>query len=101
LLALAILFFALSFVFNSTRVRVSSVSHERKSLTNYIIRFEKDFLEIVKDTALLRNLITQEQSFDDFTSIEEKKYGIFLFAESISSQQMLFWNTQTIVPPST
>ena len=100
LLALSIITFALSFVFNSYYTRVSAISHERRSLTRYIQKNELNFNEFVKDTHFLRRLVQNKETLDEFKSIEKKEYGIYIVAESIfGAQQMLFWNNQNIIPP--
>ena len=98
---MAVLLFLVSFIFNSYYTRVSSIAVEKRSITNYIQEQENDFNELAKDTALLRRLILNYESLEEFKNLEEKKYSIFLFAESISEQQqMLFWSSQTIAPSS-
>ena len=101
LLALAIIAFVLSFVFHSYYNRFSSVSLERRELTNFIQSQEADFEHFAKDTSLLRKLMPpSKETYDEFKAVEKKKYGVFIFAESFfAPQQLLFWNTQAIVPP--
>jgi hypothetical protein len=102
LLALCIITFALSFVFNSYYTRVSAINHEKRSLTRYIQTKELDFNEVIKDTHLLRKLVQNRETLDEFKSLEEKEYGIYIVAETIfGTQQMLFWNNQNIIPPAT
>jgi len=100
LLALSIITFALSFVFNSYYTRVSAINHEKRSLTRYIQAKELNFNEVIKDTHLLRKLVQNKETLDEFKSLEKKDYGIYVVAESIfGTQQMLFWNNQNIIPP--
>jgi len=102
LLALAIISFILSFVFNSYYTRVSAVNHEKKSLTRYIQEQEADFDAFAKDSNLLRKLVRNRESLDEFKKIEGKEYGIYIVAESVfGAQQMLFWSNQNVVPPPT
>ena len=100
LLVLAVLAFVLSFVFNSYYTRFSSVNVEKKALTSYIQKLEADFNRLTKDTFLLRKIIQRQESLDEFKAIEKNYYGIFIVAESVfGPQQLLFWNTQDVVPP--
>jgi len=100
LLALSIITFALSFVFNSYYTRVSAINHEKRSLTRYIQAKELNFNEVIKDTHLLKKLVQNKETLDEFKSLEKKDYGIYVVAESIfGTQQMLFWNNQNIIPP--
>lgn len=101
LLALAVILYAASFIFNTYYTRNSSISREKKALSHYIHDKENDFDGFVKDTALLRKLILNKESLDEFAGLEKKDYGIYLFAESVfGTQQMLFWNNQHVVPPA-
>lgn len=100
LLALAAISFALSFVFNTYYTRYSSVNHEKKNLTNYIHKHEEDFIRFTKDSSLLRNLVQNRETLNEFKSIESKEYGVFILAESVfGPQQLVFWSTQNVVPP--
>jgi len=100
LLALAVIAFVLSFVFNAYYTRYSSVNHEKKNLTSYIQRQELDFSQFIKDSSLLRKLVQNKESLSDFKSIQNKEYGVFVLAESVfGPQQLLFWSSQNVVPP--
>src|SRR5213078_491190 len=81
LLAVAVLLFLVSFIFNFYYTRVSSIAVEKRLITNYVQEQEADFNELVTDTALLRKLILNNESLEDFKKLEEKKYSLFLFAE--------------------
>ena len=99
LLALAIIFFGLSFVSNYYFTRISAVAHEKKSLTHYVRKKEADFKQFISDSALLRKLILSRESLNEFKVLENKGYGIYIVAESVfGDQQMIFWNNQDIVP---
>jgi signal transduction histidine kinase len=99
-LALAVVAFILSFVFSAYYNRFSSVNLEKKALTNFIQHQESDFDKLAKDTMFLRKLVEDSEAIDEFKTVHEKKYGVFIFAESLfAPQQLLFWNTQNIVPP--
>jgi len=74
LLVLAVIAFILSFVFNSYYTRVSSVNHEKKALTRYIQERELDFDHFAADTVLLRKLVQDKESLDEFKSIEKRDY---------------------------
>ena len=99
LLALAIIFFGLSFVSNYYFTRISAVAHEKKSLTHYVRKKEADFKQFTSDSNLLRKLILNRESLNEFKVLENKGYGIYIVAESVyGDQQMIFWNNQDIVP---
>ena len=101
LLALSVIIFSLSFVFNAYYTKVTSVIREKKLLANYIHKQERDFNGVLKDTALLRKLVQHNESHEEFSDLERKKYGFFLFAESVfGNEQMLFWSSHIAEPPS-
>lgn len=73
---------------------------EKKALTSYIQKKENDFKEFLRDTVLLRKIIKNGESLEEFKAVQKKGYGIFVVAESLfGPQQLLFWNTQDVVPP--
>ena len=93
--------FALSFAFNSYVTRVSAIAHEKKSLTHYIQEKEADFDYFVKDSYLLRKLVRNRESLEEFKDLKNKGYGIYIVAEPVfGTQQLVFWNNQDIVPSS-
>ena len=98
LLTAAVLFF-LSYIFNTFYTNVTSVPKERKFLETYIHEQQRDFASVLKDTVLLRRLIQQEELPTEFKDLVTKKYGIFIYAESVSGDfNLLFWNDQIILP---
>ncbi len=77
-----------------------SVAHEQRRLQNYILHQQRDYESLISDSVLMRRLILKRESLNDFKSLSEKEYGVFIFAETLSGQQeLLFWNNQKIVPP--
>lgn len=74
---------------------------EKRSLERYIQRQQKDFKNLITDSALMRKLVQRNESVSEFKRVEEKKYGVYLFAEMLSGPyEILFWNTQKILPPT-
>jgi two-component system nitrogen regulation sensor histidine kinase NtrY len=77
-----------------------SILVEKGSLENYIQRQQKDFNKLISDTALMRRLVQQNETLDQFRSVAQKRYGVFLVAETVSGpHEILFWNNQRILPP--
>jgi len=78
-----------------------SIEFQQKSLQRYVTRLEKDAADLLQDTALMRRLVLQTETLGEFSEVEAKRYGFFLFAETISEGQgLLFWNNQKILPPA-
>ena len=99
LLFASVLLLLLSFLSFNYFHQNPSISKEVKKLQNYISRQEEDFSQLVKDSSLMRKLVQQEESLQEFKSIEVKEYGFFLYAETLSEQgELLFWNNQKVLP---
>ncbi len=98
-MVLAVAAFALSFVFNSYYTHVSAINHEKKSLTRYIQKEESDFNQFTRDSNLLRKLVRNRETLEQFKALKNKGYGIYIVGDSVlGGQQMVFWNNQNIVP---
>ncbi|HVK97031.1 MAG TPA: hypothetical protein VM368_04395, partial [Flavisolibacter sp.] len=77
-----------------------SIDHHQNALERHIHTLHQDAVQLLKDSVLLRKLVLNDASLEEFTSITQKEYGVFLFAETISdNQELLYWNNQKIVPP--
>lgn len=93
--------FALSFV-SAWYFKVQpSVNSQQKLLQKSIQSQEKNARQLLQDTTLMRKLVLRSESLEEFKKVENKEYGIFLFAETIyDNQELLFWNNQKILPPT-
>ncbi len=101
LLVLFILFFGFSLVFNKLYSNRSLVTRETRLADTYIKDQEKDFHSFLRDTGLIRKLISNKESLHEFTRIAQKKYGIFIFSVStFGNTEMKFWSDQAILPPA-
>ena len=99
LLLLAVLFFALSFVFNKLYSNRSSVSLEVKKLERYLARQQKDFDDFLSDTSLINRLLVRKESLQEFNQLAEKPYGIFLYqGKDFGETKMVCWCDQMINP---
>lgn len=100
LLFFAAILFALSFL-SAWYFKVQpSITAQQKLLQNYITKREKDSKTLLKDSVLMRKLVLKTESLKELKRIAAKDYGIFLFAETIDNQDLLFWNNQKILPPT-
>ncbi len=100
LLGAAILF-VLSFVFNTLYTSRSSVAEEVKHAEDYLHQKQKDFNTFIADTSLISRLVYNTESLNDFKSITNKSYGIFLYKLNNSGTlSMSFWSNQLVLPPS-
>ncbi len=77
-----------------------SVDYQQRKLERYVQKQESDANQLLRDSALMRQLVLKAETLEEFKRVEEKEYGFFLFAETISGRQnLLFWNNQKILPP--
>lgn len=90
----------LSYVLSVYFFTKPSIRAEQKNLQQYIHQQQKDFKRLIQDSALMRKLVQQNESLEEFRKLDEKPYGIFLFAETLGSiPQFLFWNDHKLLPP--
>ena len=100
LLFIAVGLFLLSFLSVWYFREQPSITYQQKLLQNYIQTQQKEARELLQDSNLMRKLVLKSESLNEFNRVYNKKYGIFLFAETISdNQDLLFWNNQKILPP--
>jgi two-component system, NtrC family, nitrogen regulation sensor histidine kinase NtrY len=76
-----------------------SIGGEVKKLQNYVLRQQKDFELLLRDSSLMGKLVRQQETLTEFKNIADKEYSFFLYAETLSDQgQLLFWNNQKVLP---
>ena len=93
------LLFLLSFLSSSYFKQNPSTGAELKKLQAYILKQQRDFNEFIADSNLMRKLVQQKESLDEFKYAAEKEYSFFLYAETLSEQgEILFWNDQKVLP---
>jgi two-component system, NtrC family, nitrogen regulation sensor histidine kinase NtrY len=90
----------LSFLTSSYFSSKLSVNYHQKNLQRYITAQERDAQQVIRDTVLMRKLVQHTESQQEFDWLTGKKYGLFLYAETIGDKaDLLFWNTQKIIQP--
>ncbi len=100
LLALAIVLFILSFVFNKLYTNRSSVAKEGRLAEKYITGRQQDFSSFLQDTLLIRKLVEKKESLQEFNRVSTKRYGIFLYrGDDLGNVWMSFWSDQLVLPP--
>ncbi len=91
--------FTLSFIFSNYWSYTSSPRGVKKSMEKYVWQNENDFDAFLKDTALIWRLINRKETEQEVENIRSKNYKVFLYEQMTdSSYDLLFWNTQTILP---
>ncbi|MFN2457336.1 MAG: ATP-binding protein [Chitinophagaceae bacterium] len=91
--------FLLSFATLYYFQRQPSIKQEEKKLERFLHSQQRDFEQFFTNTVLISRLVRQTESLDTFRNLIKKEYGIFLYAETLQQQELLFWNTQKILPP--
>jgi len=99
LLITAVILFLFSVFFHQYFTRKTSLNREQEHIESYLHNQQKDFNAFLKDTQQLQGLVLKTEPLDVFKKIQEKNYGIFIYAETIfSDYEMVFWNSQLVVP---
>ncbi len=99
LLVVAIILFILSLIFNKLYTNDSSVKREVNRVEQYLSQQFNDFAGFLKDSILVRKLITKKESLNEFSKVSGKPYGIFLYSvDDFGRATMKFWSKQIIVP---
>ncbi|MEO6539512.1 MAG: hypothetical protein ABIN74_00925, partial [Ferruginibacter sp.] len=99
LLIIAACLITLSFIVDNYWSGNSSVATVRTNIEHYVHDQETDFEKLAKDTALVRKI--NDNSYDEqlLQQLTDKPYFIYrYFVNDIGIQQLIFWNTQTVLP---
>lgn len=99
LLIIAAWLITFSFIIDNYWSGDSSVEAVRSNIENYVQHQEKDFENLLKDTALLRKI--NDDNFDEelLKQLTAKPYFIYsYFVNDIGLHQITFWNTQVVLP---
>ena len=99
LLIIAAWFITISFIIDNYWSGNSSVDAVQSTLENYIHRQEKDFKELMKDTAIVNRINNNSYDEPHLKKLTDKKYFIYrYFVNDIGLHQLIFWNTQSALP---
>ncbi len=71
---------------------------EESRLQHYIQGLQNDFHRLLKDTALLNRLMSSRENRDEFDQMLGHSYGLFIYNNDPGSNELVFWNTQLILP---
>jgi two-component system, NtrC family, nitrogen regulation sensor histidine kinase NtrY len=100
LLILAAWLVTFSFIIDNYWSGNSSLGAVQKHIEQDIQRPEKDFEKLVRDTALTRQMDGHAFEEPQLLLLTQKPYFIFkYFVNDIGLHQIVFWNTQTVLPP--
>ena len=99
LLIIAAWLITFSFIIDNYWSGNSSVDSVRDNIEIYIKQQQKDFEKLLKDTALLGKINDDSLDEQQMLQLTEKPYFLYrYFVNDIGLHQLIFWNTQTVVP---
>lgn len=96
---LAVCLVIFSFIADKYRSGTSSLAAVKQAVENNVQAHEKDFLQLLSDTALIRQMDDKSLDERQLQHLTDKQYFIFrYFVNDIGLHPVLFWNTQTVLP---
>ncbi len=99
LLILALLLFALSLLFQQYFSPQTGIGNDRKNIEAYLHKQQQGFYDLMTDTFLLQKLVQRTESLEDFKSVQDLSFGVYIYAETINNDyQMVFWNNKLVIP---
>jgi len=99
LLALGILLFSLSVIFNKVYRNRSSVANEVRMAQQYLEKHDRDFRNFLRDTQLIKQMIRQKETLGELETFTAKPYGIFLYTVNAFGETTLnAWTDQAVLP---
>ena len=94
----AVFLFLLSFLFSQFSKK-SNLKKEWKKLELYITKNTEVFEKFSLDTALLKRLVNQQETKEEFEKMADNRFGFFLFRKySFGGTELHFWNNQESLP---
>ncbi len=99
LLIIAAWLITISFIIDNYWSGNASLSAVRSNIENYVQQQEKDFKLLLTDTGLIKKINDNEFDEQELLQLSNKKYFIYrYFVNDIGLHNLIFWNTQAILP---
>ncbi len=99
LLIIAAWLITISFIIDNYWSGNSSVAAVRNNIESYVQQQETDFKQVISDTALVKKINDNKFDEQELLQLTNKKYFIYhYFVNDIGLHQLIFWNTQTVLP---
>lgn len=99
LLIIAAWLVTFSFIIDNYWSGNSTIGAVRKNIENDVQQQEQDFKRVLKDTAFIQKIESNQVDEQLLLQITRKPYFIFrYFVNDIGLHQIIFWNTQTVFP---
>ena len=89
----------IAFIINTYLDSPSSARVVRTSIENFLHEREDDFMDLIKDTSILRQMTIQEVDVELLENLAKKKYTILVYEPRNfdGSWSLQFWNNQYII----
>ena len=99
LLIIAAWLITISFIIDNYWSGNASVAAVRINIESYVQQQEKDFKLLLADTVLVKKINDNKFEEEELLQLTNKKYFIYhYFVNDIGLRQLVFWNTQAILP---
>jgi len=99
LLIIAAWLVTFSFIIDNYWLGNTTITDVQKKIENYVQQQEKDFEKLLRDTVLLKKIDDKNIDGNQLLQLTGKPYFIYrYFVNDIGMQQLIFWNTQTVLP---
>lgn len=99
LLIIAAWLITFSFIIDNYWSGNSSVAAVRANMQTYVQNQQKDFEKLLLDTTLINKINDNKFDEEQLKQLTGKPYFIFrYFVNDIGLHQIIFWNTQTVLP---
>ena len=99
LLIIAAWLITISFIIDNYWSGNASVAAVRNNIESYVQLQETDFKQVISDTALVKKINDNKFDEQELLQLTNKKYFIYhYFVNDIGLHQLIFWNTQAVLP---
>ncbi len=100
LILAAVILFAAAYIINLFLSGNTSTKLLRNSIESSVQKRESDFNRLLRDSVLIKKLISQKYTKPELDELVDKKYGILIYKKDTSGQYALkFWSDQSSVLP--
>jgi two-component system, NtrC family, nitrogen regulation sensor histidine kinase NtrY len=99
LLIIAACLVIISLIVDKVYTGYSSPEAVKKTVQNYVQDQERDFKNLLQDTVLIKKINDDQYDEAQLKQLTDKPYFIYrYFVNDIGLHQIIFWNTQTVLP---
>ena len=99
LLILAVILFIVSVLLQKFFSPNSGVAKDKQNIEANLHKQQEEFYQLMKDTNLLKKLVQGTETLEEFKSVQELSYGVYIYAEYfINDYQLVFWNNKLVIP---